>query len=171
MSQTNISMDIVKDYTEGISIHELALKYKISRAAMRYRLKKYGVYRDVIHLGKDIEERLAFKLHDIGAEVTVLPNNHPFDLLVGDKRVDVKSAHLSRCGQGPRYVFQLQDTTERSQPKVFYESVDFFFLVFLDEENMPVYALSGKDDLPKSTLSITNIENTKYNLKHICNLL
>lgn len=120
-------------------------------------------------LGKKVERKVAEIFTREGKKVIFQENTSaPFDLIIDKKRIDVKSAHRSKnTGGSYRYVFQLQDVTERKSIKDFYREIDFFYLVFLDEPQTPVYELSVDQVKIQSTLSITDFKNTKYKLNYL----
>ena len=156
-------------YGSGLSIHKLSRVFAIHRRTVMFHLRQNGFVLPE-RLGKDVERAVARRLSESGAVVTTQPENAPYDLLVDGLRVDVKSASRSRHRGGTRYIFQLQDVTERKKVKAFDESVDYFYLAFLDAPNRPVYALSTHQELPQSSLSVTDIERCKYPLEFVCNL-
>lgn len=146
----------LKNHASTAEIAELTgTKKNTVISILRYR----GVLRRAP--GRDIEEEVAQWYERQGNCVLRQRGDAPYDLLINGKRVDVKSAHLSKDGS---YSFAIRHD-ERKSLKDLSAELDYFYLVFLSENGCPIYRLSSHDISVKRDLKIHNIFNTKYPLQ------
>lgn len=135
---------------EGLSTYQIADILKAKPDTIRHSLWSRGMIKR--SLGKDIEEKVALWLEDKGNIVIRQKGDAPFDLLVNDKKVDVKSAHRST---DRKYSFQLQCGKNRKELKDLGKHVDWFYLTFLDEARVPVYKIQAFLLEAKQTLHVS----------------
>ncbi len=161
-TDTHILLDIAEHLhvEQGASTAEIAELMGRTKDTVKRGLWGRGVLRP--SLGKDIEQEVAAWLTRQGKRVVLQKGDAPFDLLVDDERVDVKSAHRSKSGASWAYRFQLQDVTKRVSLKNFAYELDSFYLVFLDDDGAPVYRLKSVAVKIRCGLSVTHIGRSKY---------
>ena len=162
----SVAQEIYLHTDNGASVYESAELLGRKPNSVIHNLRRHKVLRRA--LGRDIEEEVAQWFEKQGLTVARQRGDAPFDILAGSERIDVKSANLSQNGNYPRYYFQLQDLSNRSTLKKFTLHLDSFLLVFLSEDNAPMYTLNPDDVLSKASISIPkNISNSKYPLQFI----
>lgn len=163
-------LQVEKLYLGGLSSYQIGRKFNVKSDYIRTYLYRKGLLRKA--LGRDIEEKVAKWFEKQSIKVSRQKGTHPYDLMVGKERIDVKSAHLScvnRVYNYYGYSFQLQDLTERRSEKNFEEELDWFILVFLDEDGVPMYKVKPSDITAKRNLKIY-FGKSKLPLKFIGNL-
>ena len=159
LSDENVKL-ILERHKNNVSILQIARELGVCPSSVRYHLKRDGFSPNKI-LGKD-QEKMVTTLEEInGKKVTIMPIHHPFDLLIDGVRVDVKSARPSKVKLQKRYLFQLQDLTQRKVVKKLKDLIDTYYLVFKDTGE--VWSLGAEFVNCKSSLSIgIPMERSKY---------
>lgn len=155
----------IKMYQQGFSTYQIAKKFNRTPANIALVLKYWGVPRR--HLGDDIEIKVMNWLEDRGHEVIRQGGKSPYDLLVNNQKIDIKSAHetYDKWNKKYSYSFQLQSMPNRTYLKNFKKEIDSFYLVFLNEDKVPMYKLLSKDVEATQTLRIFSHLIKKYPLK------
>lgn len=159
MSKLDIDIDQYLHLQQKASTAEIAELTGRKKNTVICGLRKRGVLRR--SLGRDIEDRVAGWLRKQGKIVIQQRGDAPFDLLVDGWRIDVKSSHIS-TEKYPRYSFELQDLSNRKSFKNYSKSFDWFYLVLLDEKDIPIYRLKSDNTQNKQVFSIYPFKMTKY---------
>lgn len=142
----------------GLSTYQLAEKYGVKQDTVKHSLYARGVVRKA--LGHGVENEVCRWLKEKGVNVEHQKGDAPFDMLCDGVRIDVKSAHLGMSSGYSRYHFAI--VHESSKGKNYRDKVDYFYLVFLDKENRPIYKLATSSVFVQRGLSIHDSLNTKY---------
>lgn len=154
----------VDEYVNGgLSVYQLAKVYGVPRVNINATLRSRGVLRRT--LGYDVENEVYEWLKKKGMNLERQRGDAPFDILCDGMRVDVKSAHLSLGG---RYYFAI--VHEANKGKNYRDAIDYFYLVFLDKQNRPIYRLETTSVFVRRGLSIGDSMNTKYPIELIGHL-
>lgn len=137
MIDKHLLVDIAEDLhvRQGASTAQIAELLGRKKNTVLQGLRYRGKLRP--SLGKDVEEQVAKWLESVGFDVECQRGDAPYDLLVAGQRIDVKSAHKSKDRQ---YHFSLQ-TSNMPNVKDLQRSVDWFYLVFLDESGKPIFRI------------------------------
>lgn len=129
----------------GISVKAIAKLLGEKVNTVLVNLRNHGVLRR--SAGRDIEELVAQWLEKQGKIVVRQRGDAPFDLLVDGKRIDVKSSHAHINDKSrPNYLMYqfVIFHRQRKFAKDYQKELDLFYLVFLNEEGRPIYALAPK---------------------------
>lgn len=164
MSETQILLDIQQHLhvEQGASTAEIAELLGRKKNTVLQGLRLRGVLRQA--LGRDIEIEVTKWLRSQGKSVINQRGDAPFDILVDGERVDIKSSHMNKDG---RYGFSLQDRSNRVSDKNFSVEFDSFYLVFLDEDGVPVYRVGSANITARYSIGITHLNKTKYPMQLI----
>lgn len=159
MKHTKRNREVRRLYKEGLSTYKVARQLGLRPSTVQTYIRSEGLSRPAP--GVEYERRVASFLLGRGLPVEHQSYTSPFDLLVGDQRIDVKAAHLSgKWGQGGRaYRFEL---SHHEAYKQLAASTDFLYLVFLDKPGSPIYSLRATEVTAKRMLTIPSSLNTKY---------
>lgn len=151
---------------QGLSTYQIAERLQITPNSVRTSLRNHGLIRE--SLGKSIEKAVATMLTDMGHNVVHHRGDHYFDLTVDGEKIDVKSGHLTK-EKYPRYLFQLKDKKRPDDKGFNKDSIDWLYLVFLSDDQRPVFKLKAQEVKSHFNLSIYP-KTAKYSLIHVGNL-
>lgn len=161
----NVAQEVYLHTIKGLSTYKIAELLYGNQRAIRNNLYRHGVLKQA--LGRDIEERVAKYLEKKGSIVIRQKGDCSYDLLVNNKRVDVKSAHKTFAGGKNDWAYFFDIKHKDALYTDYHKDKDELYLVFLDEPDCPIYSLDVNDIQVKCTLRITHINNTKYPIKLI----
>lgn len=157
-------------FEEGLSTSQIATRLHMKKNSVLVSLRNRGVLRKA--LGVDIEEQVAKWYEKQGFTIKRQRGDAPYDLLVANERIDVKSANACySMNHGKiygKYHFDIQH--RNSMQKDLGKELDWFLLVFLDRDGKPMYKVRSSDIADLTSLSIPESFNTKHNLSFVGDL-
>lgn len=128
---------------------EMAEKFGVSESTvMKYRKKRHAIEDCEAKKGSEIEEFVSQQLTKMGIKNELMPNHHPFDILLENGfRIDVKSTYVTAAhsviSKSRRFFLHIEKRGHYA---------DFFILVLRDTKEMFVVPF---DEVPKNGTAIS----------------
>jgi hypothetical protein len=140
-------------YKTGMNCHEIAPLFNRKKEWIQEIIRNKGLMRD--SEGIKIEKMVIKKLQDVGHEATRMPGNCEYDAVVDGNKVEIKSAHKKLRDRSISYCFELNHRF-RIEQIPYKNRFDLVYMVFLDEDRIPVYSIPSENIHIKKRLFITN---------------